>query len=85
MANTTWTPNETQKAFMNLVGTYENGVTIFELKMAGYEFKTGSVNILITKGLVKITGERIFNCDIVYNGQVVGHTTKKGSIYELAR
>ena len=85
MANTTWTANETQKAFMNVIGTYENGATLFELKLAGYEFKSGSVNILITKGLVEIVGEREFACDVVYNGVVVGKNTKTGKIYKLVR
>lgn len=83
MANKTWTPNETQKAFMNVVGAHENGVTIFELKLAGYDFKTGSINTLVTKGLVAIDGEREFVCDIVYNGAVVGKTVKVGKIYKL--
>ena len=84
MANT-WKMNETQKAFMNVVGTYADGVTMFELKLAGYDFKTGSVNVLVTKGLVSTDGEREFKCDVVYNGVVVGTQTKVGKVYKLVK
>ena len=84
MANT-WTMNETQKAFMNVVGTYADGVTMFELKLAGYDFKTGSVNALVTKGLVSTDGEREFKCDVVYNGVVVGTQTKVGKVYRVVK
>ena len=83
MANKIWTPNETQKAFMNVVGAYADGVTMFELKLAGYDFKTGAVNTLVTKGLVATDGEREFKCDVVYNGVVVGTQTKVGKVYRL--
>ena len=81
----TWTPNATQKQFMELVGSYENGVTMLELKMAGFDFKTGSVNTLLTKGLVVTDAdERVFECDVVYNGVKVGTTKKTGKVYRLA-
>ena len=83
MAQTVWTPNQTQKDFMALVAQHENGITIFELKMLGHDFKTGSINILITKGLVEIVGDREFPCEVVYNGVVVGHTTKSGKIFKI--
>lgn len=84
-STSTWTPNATQKQFMELVGSYENGVTMFELKLAGYEFKTGSVNTLLTKGLVVTDAEdRVFECDVVYNGVKVGTTKKTGKVYRLA-
>ena len=50
MAQTNWKMNETQKAFMEVLGQYADGVTMFELKLAGHDFKTGSINTLITKG-----------------------------------
>ena len=82
----TWTPNATQKHFMELVGSYENGVTMFELKLAGHDFKTGSVNTLLTKGLVVTDAdERVFECDVVYNGVKVGTTKKTGKVYRLAQ
>lgn len=83
--NSKWTMNETQKKFMELVGSYENGVTMFELKLAGYEFKTGSVNTLLTKGLVVTEAEeREFQCEVVYNGVKVGTVKKTGKVYRLA-
>lgn len=83
MANKTWTMNETQKAFMGVLANYPDGVTMFELKMAGHDFKTGSINTLITKGLVVTDGEKDFACDVVYNGVVVGKVTKTGKVYKL--
>lgn len=83
MATKTWTMNQTQKDFVEVLKDYENGTTLFELKLAGKEFKTGSINTLIGKGIVEIAGEREFACEVVYNGQVVGKTTKSGKIYKL--
>lgn len=84
-STSTWTPNATQKKFMELVGSYENGVTMFELKLAGYEFKTGSVNTLLTKGLVVTEAEeREFQCEVVYNGVKVGTVKKSYTVYRLA-
>lgn len=83
MANKTWSMNDTQRQFVEVLKSYDNGVTLFELKLAGKDFKSGSVNTLISKGIVEIAGEREFNCDIVYNGVVVGHSTKTGKVYRL--
>lgn len=83
MANKTWSMNDTQRQFVEVLKDYENGITLFELKLAGKEFKTGSINTLITKGIVEITGEREFACEVVYNGQVVGKATKTGKVYKL--
>lgn len=80
----TWTMNETQKRFMEVLGGYAEGVTMFELKLAGHDFKTGAVNTLITKGLVVTDGEREFQCDVVYNGVKVGTMKKTGKVYRLA-
>lgn len=83
MAQNTWKMNETQKAFVEVLGNYPEGVTMFELKLAGHDFKTGSVNTLVTKGLVVTEGEREFACEVVYNGVVVGKVTKTGKVYKL--
>ena len=83
MAKSTWTMNATQKAFMEAVASHAEGVTIFELRLEGKDFKTGAINTLITKGLVEVAGEREFTCEVVYNGTVVGKVTKSGSIYKL--
>ena len=85
MAKTTWTMNDTQKAFMAEVSKYADGVTIFELKLAGHDFKSGSINTLISKGYVEVVGDREFACDVVYGGVVVGKTTKTGKIYKAVK
>ena len=85
MANKTWKMNDTQKQFVETLESYENGATLFELKLAGKEFKSGSINTLISKSIVKIDGEREYDCDIVYNGIVVGKITKTGKVYKLVR
>jgi hypothetical protein len=83
MAQNTWKMNDTQKRFMDVLGQYPDGVTMFELKLAGYDFKTGSINTLITKGYVATDGDKDFTCDVVYNGVVVGKVTKSGKVYKL--
>lgn len=85
MATKQFTPNETQTTFLNVLKDYADGVTLFELKLAGKEFKSGSINCLIAKGYVVVDGDREFNCDIVYNGVVVGHSTKTGKVYRLVK
>ena len=85
MANKTWKMTDTQKQFVETLENYENGATLFELKLAGKEFKSGSINTLISKGVVETAGEREYLCDIVYNGVVVGKITKTGKVYELVR
>lgn len=85
MANKTWKMNDTQKQFVETLESYENGATLFELKLDGKEFKSGSINTLISKGIVEIDGEREYICDIVYNGVVVGKITKTGKVYRLVR
>ena len=85
MAQTNWKMNETQKAFMEVLAGYPDGVTMFELKLAGHDFKTGSIVTLISKGLVSTDGdEREFQCDVVYNGVKVGTVKKTGKVYRLA-
>lgn len=85
MANKTWKMNDTQRQFVETLESYENGATLFELKLAGREFKSGSINTLISKSIVKIDGEREYDCDIVFNGVVVGKITKTGKVYKLVR
>ncbi len=83
--NKTWTMNDTQKDFVAVLKDNVDGITLFELKLAGKVFKTGSINTLITKGIVEIVGEKQFECDIVFNGVVVGKQTKTGKIYKLVK
>lgn len=83
MTKNIWKMNETQKDFVEVLKAHAEGITLFELKLAGKEFKTGSINTLIVKKIVEIAGEREFACDVVFQGAVVGHVTKKGKIYKL--
>lgn len=83
MTQNNWKMNDTQKKFVEVLSNYPDGVTMFELKLSGYDFKTGSINTLITKGIVVTDGEREFPCDVVYNGQIVGKVTKTGKVYKL--
>lgn len=85
MAQNTWKMNETQKDFVEVLKSHTNGATLFELKLAGKEFKSGSVNTLISKGIVEIAGEREFVCDVVFNGVVVGKSTKTGKVFKLVQ
>jgi len=48
----TWTPNELQKLFMNALADGKE-LTLAEVsEVVGKEIKTGSINTLISKGLV---------------------------------
>lgn len=84
-----WEPNENQLAFIKELRGRPDGITLFELKLEGKQFASGAINTL--KGRALADGktvsidedEREFACDIVYNGVVVGKTTKKGKVYRL--
>ena len=80
-----WTMNDTQKRFVEILKKHPEGVTLFELKLEGVEFATGSINTLIKKGYVSTETEKQFACDIVFNGKTVGHTTKSGKVYKLVK
>lgn len=85
MANTkTWEMNETQKEFVELVKANPEGVTLFELKLAGKVYKTGTLNALLNKGILVNAGEKVFECDVMYNGTKVGTVKKTAAIYKLA-
>lgn len=80
-----WVMNDTQKAFVaDVQNAGDNGITLFELKMAGKDYKTGSINTLLSKGIVVNAGEKEFACNVVYDGVVVGKVTKKAVIYKMA-
>jgi len=84
MANKTWEMNETQKAFLEALRANGGKATLFELNyFKGYAFKSGSVNTLIKKGLVKADEEVSYDCDVVYNGTKVGSVKKTAKVYEL--
>ena len=84
MEKKTWEMNETQKAFVEALNANGGKATLFELKyFKGTEFKSGSVNTLIKKGIVKADEEVTFDCDVVYNGVKVGAVKKTAKVYEL--
>lgn len=73
-----WTPNETQRKFMEILGQEPDGITLRDIKAKyGIEFKTGSINVLTTKGLVVSDGEKTYTCECC------GHKTKV-KVYKLA-
>ena len=54
MAQKTWTMNETQKDFMEVLKEFGRAVTLMEIEArTGKTFKTGTINTLVTKELVK--------------------------------
>lgn len=79
----TWQMNDTQKAFVDELNARGGEATLFEMKLDGKVFKTGSINSLITKGVVEIVGEREYTCEVVYNGQTVGKVTKTAKVYKV--
>ena len=83
MENKTWTMNDTQKAFVDELNARGGEATLFEMKLDGKVFKTGSINTLISKGIVEITGEREYACEVVYNGVAVGKVTKTAKVYKV--
>lgn len=85
MAKTTWTPNEKQTRFLEILKENPDGITLREIKSRhGVEFATGTINTLLTKGMVKkADGTRDFTADIVYNGEVIGHKSYSDTVYVL--
>ena len=85
MAKTTWTPNEKQTRFLQILKENPDGITMREIKTRyGIEFATGTINTLLSKGRVKkADGTRDFTADIVYNGEVIGHKSYSDTIYVL--
>lgn len=84
MAQKTWEMNENQKAFLNALKENGGKATLFELNyFKGFNFKSGSINVLINKGYVKAEDEVTYDCDVVYNGVKVGSVKKTAKVYEL--
>ena len=87
MAQTQWTPNEKQKAFMELLKENPDGLTLAGGgKILGYELKSGTINPLVTKELL-VTEDIEIKCNLVAidTNEVVGHTTKKVKRYKLVK
>jgi hypothetical protein len=71
-----WVANKTQKAFLEALEGVEEGLTLSEInEKLGTEIKTGSINCLLTKGLVETDGER----------EVQVLVKKKVKVYKLVR
>ena len=84
MANKTWEMNDKQKAFLEALKANGGKATLFELNyFKGYDFKSGSINALIKKGLVTADEEVEYTCDVVYNDVKVGTVKKTAKVYAL--
>lgn len=84
MEKKNWQMNENQKAFINALKENGGKATLFELNhFKGYDFKSGSINTLVSKGLVVTKDKVVYDCDIVFNGTKVGSTKKTAKVYEL--
>lgn len=83
MANNTWTMNDTQKAFIEILKGYPNGATLKDIELdTGKIFKTGAINPLISKGYITATeGTTVVN--LVYRDTVIGSVTKSWKVYQL--
>lgn len=81
----TWQPNETQNDFMKVLEQYPDGASLKDIELdTGKVFKTGSINVLIGKGLVSVAdGE--FAVNLVYRDKVIGQVKKPWKIYRLVK
>ena len=81
----TWQPNETQNDFMKVLKNYPDGASLKHIELdTGKVFKTGSINVLIGKGMVEVTdGE--FAVNLVYRDKVIGQVKKPWKIYRLVK
>ena len=71
-----WEANDTQKLFMEALKDEADGLTLAEINAKlGKEIKTGSINTLLSKGLVVADGER----------EVVVQAKRKVKVYKLAK
>lgn len=86
MAQTEWKPNEKQQLFLKVLGEADGkGLTLAEVSaIAGVEIKSGSINTLISKGMVA-TEDVSYECNIVRkdNGEIVGSAKKTVKAYKL--
>ena len=86
MAKSVWSPNETQVKFLGVLKNADGPMTLADVsEVVGQEIKSGSINTLISKGMVVTTDVEI-ECLIVRkdNGKVVGSTKKNVKAYALA-
>lgn len=86
MEKSNWKMNERQEKFVEILKENPDGITLYDIEAKyGEKFATGSINVLKSKGITQ-TEEVAVACNIVRvdNGQVIGKTTKKVSLYKLA-
>lgn len=76
---TEWTPNTKQTLFMDTLRKADGAITLAQAsEIAKVEFKSGTINTLITKGLVKSNKDAlVIECPHC-------HAKRKVSTYELA-
>lgn len=83
-----WTPSEKQAKFLEILGSSSEPLILAEVNaIAGFEFKTGTTNPLITKGLVSAEDTE-FDCLIVRadnTKKIVGTTKKRVKAYKLVK
>lgn len=76
-----WAPNEVQKEFMEVLANLGHPATLAEVNaVSGKEFKSGSVNTLVTKGLVETEDVEVAYTETKtfdFNGVKVETSTEK--------
>ena len=80
-----WTPNENQKAFLEVLKDYEAPVTLMEISVdKGVRFASGVVTPLVKRGLV--TSEEVnLVYDVMFKGAKVGEKRSTVKAYSLAK
>ena len=79
----TWTPNETQNHLEGL-GELPRRSTLKDIELdTGVAYKTGAINILVSKGLV-VAEDSAVKVNLVYRDTVIGAVTKNWKVYKLA-
>lgn len=86
MSQNNWSMNDKQKKFVEILKENPEGISLYDIESKyGIKFATGTINVLKTKGTTT-SKKVVYECNIVRvdNGQVVGKTSKKVSLYKLA-
>lgn len=82
-SNSKWSMNDTQKDFVAVLANYPNGVTLKDIELdTGKVFKTGSVNVLVSKGIVAAVDNEV-EVELVYRDVVIGKVKKPWKLYKL--
>lgn len=80
-----WSPNEKQKDFLKELEKHPDGTTLKDIEIeTGKVFATGTINTLVSHGLVNTIDADGLVADIVYKGQVIGQKKLAWKIYKLA-